>query len=112
MMKCCKRWPHRLYYSIMAGIYGVVLIAQLVTLGTFGVQFSLIDRFHDKHVPDGSRVCVLFGKKIDASSPLNVRLTNNPSCWFVLWAVVATVLVLLVWIGGHVIMAIIGKPKM
>ena len=108
-VECCKRWGHRVYYVIMTGVYIVILLATLVSLGTFGVQFSATRRFHDR-VASSSSVCVLYGLDREDNA-INVRLTNNASCGFVLWGLVTIVLVLVVWIGVHVVLALLGKPK-
>jgi hypothetical protein len=109
-VECCERWGHRLYYSIMAGVYIIMLITTLVTLGTFGVQFSKTMSFH--YTSTGrSAVCVLYGTEPEQNDAFNVRLTNNASCGFTLWGLVTIVLVLVVWIALHVVLALIGKPK-
>ena len=43
----------------------------------------------------------------------NIALpTSAGACGFVLWAIVTTILISIVWIVVQVFMAIIGKPKM
>lgn len=111
MANCCKRWFCRLYYALMAVVYLIILAIQLITLGTFGVQFTRTNSFHGTH-SDTSAVCVLYGKSMDPSSLFNVVLTNSASCGFTFWGIVTIVLVLLVWMALHVVLAIIGKPKM
>lgn len=97
--RCCKRAGQRFYYLVMTILYGIVLVIELVTLGTFGVQFSRM-RSHFS-----SDVCVLYADN-------NLNPGNNASCGFTLWGLVTIIVVLLVWMVFHVIMALIGRPKM
>lgn len=112
MAKCCARWQQRLYYSIISAILMLILFIQLVTLGTFGVQFSSTNSYWSQQVESGGTVCVLYGdepKDLEANIALP---TSAGACGFVLWAIVTTILISIVWIVVQVFMAIIGKPKM
>lgn len=106
MVECCKRWSARLYYVLLAVVYLVILIIELVTLGTFGVEFT---RTNSLYTTDP--VCVLYGSATETNE-VNVLLNNNASCGFTFWGIVTVVLVLLVWTGLHIVMALCGKPKL
>ena len=106
---CCKRAGQRVYYLIMAIMYGVTLVIELVTLGTFGVQFARTRSFWKDHVTGSSQVCVLYGGSSDGMNP---SLGNSASCGFTLWGLVSVIIVLVVWTIFHIIMAIMGRPKM
>jgi len=95
---CCKRAGQRTYYTIFAVVYVITMVIELVSLGTFGVQFS-----RTRSLFEGD-VCVLYGE--------DNTVKKNASCGFTLWAMTTVVLVLLIWAVFHIIMALLGRPKM
>lgn len=109
--ECCKRPGQRIYYFVMVVIFTVILVIQLVTLGTFGVQFSRTRSFWSKNNLGPTAVCVLYGDK-GTDIMYNPILSNNASCGFTLWGLVTVIIVLIIWIVFHVIMGLIGRPKM
>ena len=111
MAECCARWRRRLYYVIISALVGLILFIQLVSLGTFGVQFSRTTSFWKEHVDESvSVVCVLYGT--ESTGLANIALpTSASACGFVLWGNVTIILLLLVWLVIQVVMAIIGRPK-
>ena len=108
----CARPRQRTYYSIMGAIFLIIIIIEVVTLGTFGVQFTRTMAFWRDHDMPGadSEVCVLYGRS--STDGINPILTNNVSCGFSFWGIVTILIVLLIWMILHAIMAALGKPRM
>lgn len=106
--KCCKRWQTRLFYALLASTYAFLLLLTIITLGTFGRTFAEVSNTRRPGGSANSTVCVLYGKHQSVNSP---GLTNNASCGFVFWGVVTIIVVMLVWMVLHIIMALIGRPK-
>ncbi len=101
-----------MYYLIISVLLTLILLLQLVSLGTFGVQFSSTSSFWKEYVDSSAAtVCVLYGTTPGEGA--NIALpASAAACGFVLWAIITIILVLLMWIVVQVVMAIIGKPKM
>ena len=109
---CCKIFLDRVYYIAMAALYILTIIIQLVTLGTFTSQYSRTNSFYTDNLGSSLVVCTLYGEGMGVDDKFNVALSDNASCGFVFFGIMAVIIVLLILIAIHVIMAIVGKPKM
>lgn len=106
------RWPRRLYYAVVAAVFLTTLIIELVTLGTFGVEYSSTNSFLRKYQLITTSVCPLYGETPSEPYRINVDLAHNASCGFSLWGIVTIILFLSIWMMIQIVMAIVGKPQM
>ena len=105
-------WPRRLYYVVMAAVFLTTLIIELVTLGTFGIEYSSTNTFLRKYKLITTSVCPLYGEAPPEAYRVNVNLEHNASCGFSLWGIVTIILFMAIWMMIQIVMAIVGKPKM
>ena len=105
-------WPRRLYYVVMAAVFLTTLIIELVTLGTFGIEYSSTNTFLRKYKLITTSVCPLYGEAPPEPYRVNVNLEHNASCGFSLWGIVTIILFMAIWMMIQIVMAIVGKPQM
>ena len=111
--KKCACTKQRLYYTLMAAIFLIMIIIEAVALGTFGTQFNNTVNFWRQNIPgaNSSTVCILYGRR-SSMNGTNPVLTNDGACGFSFWGMVTILIVLLCWMVFHIIMAAFGKPRM
>ena len=110
----CQRFVERAYYIVLAVLFFLTMIMQLVTIGTFTVQHSRTNSFYRENLGtrNSSSVCVLYGEEMSVGDKFNVALDNDASCGFVIFGILIVVIVLLVFMVAYVFLGIAGKPRM
>ena len=91
----------RLYFSVFSVLYAVLLLDNLISLGSFGAKQAETS----SKTTEETGKCILFGTNVGGNK---VHLGPKRSCSFVLWGQSSLVIVAFMWLGYSILAAILG----